>query len=460
MNIVLLDTSYIFKKVCSTEVWCKHAEKVYNHDTIYENFLSSLNKLSKNLKVSINDMILCRDTANIWRKEYYPKYKEKRGYSGYGPYIKELYKRIEKLFHISLRIDGAEGDDIISILTFYFLQNRGNHIYIISDDKDFFQLPSLMKSSRIHILSVSTFKEYTDDFSLHEKIIKGDASDNVKKLKKNYTYREYLLNKQMIDLSYTPRWIQDEIFKSGYFENLPYCKPLDIQLGFACINTDLREKSVFCSRVARLKTVQDKGLGYLKDLVRENIKDLKHLIRWNFENGIRFMRMSSEMMPHFANPRLKKLEGIKAEDYTFDFIKKDLEEVGRLARLYKQRLTFHPGQFNILSTPSEDVFQNTYGDLKWHADFMDVCGLDQDNVMVIHGGGVYGDKKSALERFIKNFNRLPENVQRRLVIENCEKCYNVEDVLYISDITGCPVIFDTHHFDCYKKLKRMGKRRS
>ena len=138
MNIVLLDTSYIFKKVCSTEVWCKHAEKEYNDDTIYNNFISSLNKLSKKLKVEPKDMILCRDSKTIWRKEYYIEYKEKRGYSGYGPHIKELYRRIEKLFDISLRIEGAEGDDIISILTFYFLQKKDNHIYIVSDDKDFF----------------------------------------------------------------------------------------------------------------------------------------------------------------------------------------------------------------------------------------------------------------------------------------------------------------------------------
>jgi len=442
-NIILIDTSYIFHRVTACYTWCNKAKKDFNDDNIYNNFLSSINKLSKKVDVNIENMILCRDSRPVWRDKIYKDYKKNRVYSDFGPRIKKLYKRIKKLFNVVIRIPKAEADDIISILTFHYLQqNTKNHIYIISNDKDFYQLPSLMGSQRIHLLNNSDFKEHDYyGFKLEEKILKGDPSDNIKKLKKDYTTLEYLKNKQLIDLSYTPRYIQDDIFKLGYLPLNSNTKPLPIQLGFACINTELREKGIFCSRTARLNTFKVKGVEYIKDLIRENIRDLEEHVQWNYENGIRFMRISSDMMPHYTN--------LSAPEYNFNFVRKDLERIGRLARLYKQRLTFHPGQYNVLSTPSEDVFQSTHRDLKMHADILDAMGMDQDSVMIIHGGGVYGDKDSAIERFIKNFKRLDENVRRRLVLENCEKCYNIEDVLYISDKIKIPIVLDTHHYDCY-----------
>ena len=47
---------------------------------------------------------------------------------------------------------------------------------------------------------------------------------------------------------------------------------------------------------------------------------------------------------------------------------------------------------------------------------------------------------------------LPENVRKRLVLENCERCYSIEDCLKIHEICKIPIVFDTHHFECYKKL--------
>ena len=80
---------------------------------------------------------------------------------------------------------------------------------------------------------------------------------------------------------------------------------------------------------------------------------------------------------------------------------------------------------------------------------LDLMGLDHHSVMVIHGGGVYGDKEGTIKRWCENFYRLPKRVQKRLVIENCEKSYSVEDCLRISDMVNIPVVFDTHHYDIH-----------
>lgn len=459
-KIVLVDTSYIYHRVTACEVWCKKSHNDFDHTSIYNNFNSSIQKLSKKLDVSVENMILCRDDKleNLWRKKLYPSYKSQRSYSGYGPYIKELYNRINLLFNVSLRIDEAEADDIIVILSHFYLKlNKKNHIYIISNDKDFYQLPKLLNTTRIHILDNSKFKEAdVSDFDLEEKIVLGDKSDNIKRLPPDYTFEQYHLNRMLIDLSYVPRFIQDRIFSTGYFPLNPNVKPLPVQLGFACINTELRKKSIFCSRTCRLDTVSQKGLNFVKDLVKKNINDLAEHIEWNYENGIRFMRISSELMPHITNPRFPSKGKPGYEMYSIRFVKKKLEKIGKMARLYKQRLTFHPGQFNILSTLKEEVFQHTSDELQWHANILDTMGMGPDSVMVIHGGGIYDDKEGAINRFVSNFKRLPKNVQKRLVIENCEKCYNIEDMLRLSDATGAPVIFDTHHYNCYNTCKGQG----
>ena len=150
------------------------------------------------------------------------------------------------------------------------------------------------------------------------------------------------------------------------------------------------------------------------------------------------------MFPHKSNP--------KAEDYTYDFAKELLLEIGNTARKFNHRLTFHPGQYNVVGTPNKAAFQQTICDLKYHADVLDLMGLDYNSVMVVHGGGMYGDKEKTKERWCNQFKMLPENVQKRLVLENCEKCYSIEDCLRISQITNVPVVLDTHHFECYKLL--------
>jgi len=129
-----------------------------------------------------------------------------------------------------------------------------------------------------------------------------------------------------------------------------------------------------------------------------------------------------------------------------------LRKAGEDVRAYKQRVTFHPGQFCVIGAHNEDIFQKTVKDLQMHADLLDAMGVDKDGILCIHGGGVYGDKEKTMKRWIKNFHTLPENVKSRLCIENCEKCYSVEDCIALSDACNIPIILDSHHFECYNLL--------
>lgn len=219
-----------------------------------------------------------------------------------------------------------------------------------------------------------------------------------------------------------------------------------IQLGLCCLNICMREQkpSVFSSRKMIIRTVKEKGINVLKEKIIQNLKDTLKLIEWNEQNGIKVFRLSSELFPHKTNP--------KVEDYDYDFALDLLKQIGQLARKYNQRLTFHPGQYNVVGTPDEKAFNHTVEDLKYHADLLDFMGMDESSVMVVHGGGVYGDKEKTKERWCRQYNMLPENVKKRLVLENCERCFSIKDCLEISRKINIPVVFDTHHFECYKKL--------
>ncbi len=214
-----------------------------------------------------------------------------------------------------------------------------------------------------------------------------------------------------------------------------------MNLGYACINLSLGKK-VTTNRTMIKKTFIDKGLDYVSDLVLQNVADLERIIDWNEENGIKLYRMSSDMFPW-------------ATEYTFEQLK-DWKEIsiilkrcGDKAKQYNQRLSFHPGPFNVLTSPKENVVLNTIADLEVHGRIMDAIGLSQTpyNKINIHCNGVYGDKKSAMDRFITNFQRLSKSVQNRLTVENDDKAsmYSVKDLMYIYEKTGIPIVFDYHH---------------
>ena len=224
-----------------------------------------------------------------------------------------------------------------------------------------------------------------------------------------------------------------------------------IQLGLCCLNTILRDQKppIFASRSVILKTFNDKGFDVVKEKIIQNLKDVLLMMDWNEQNGIKVFRLSSELFPHYSNS--------KADKYEIDFALDLLKQIGEKSKKYNQRITFHPGQYNVIGTPTKSAFEHTINDLKYHCDILNLMGLDKNSVVVIHGGGVYGDKKKTIERWCKQFYELPENVQKRLVLENCEKNFSIEDCLEVSEKVNIPVVFDTHHFECYKLLHKEEK---
>jgi len=218
-----------------------------------------------------------------------------------------------------------------------------------------------------------------------------------------------------------------------------------VQLGLCCINTVLRKDDIFCSRTM---TRANFTLEKAKKLALKNIADIAKLAEWNFNHNIFVLRLSSDIFPHFTDDDV-----VKDKDYEdMTFAKEALKIAGEMVHKYKQRITFHPGQYNQVGATDDIVFAKTIMDLAMHADILDAMGVGADGILCIHGGGLYGNKEKTIERWITHFPNLPENVKKRVCIENCERCYSLEDCLRISEKCNIPVIFDSHHFDCYHLL--------
>ena len=217
-----------------------------------------------------------------------------------------------------------------------------------------------------------------------------------------------------------------------------------MNLGYACINMTLGEQKpkITTNRSMIKKTFLAKGMEYAGELSLLNSRDLCEIVKWNVDNGINFFRISSDIFPWASEYNIEDLP-------QYQRIKTVLSSCGNYARENGIRLTSHPGPFNVLVSPREHVVQNTITDLTNHGKVFDLLGLDRTpyNKINIHCNGVYGDKKSALDRFCKNFELLPKSVQTRLTVENDDKAsmYSVKDLMYIHERIGIPIVFDYHH---------------
>jgi UV DNA damage endonuclease len=231
------------------------------------------------------------------------------------------------------------------------------------------------------------------------------------------------------------------------------------RLGYACINTCLQEDPTIIKRLRPCvnrsciaKTFREKGVEYAIELARGNLETVIKVLEWNEVNGIRLYRMSSDMFPHITNPKFISEQSAQTYAYPLDHFDDLFKKIGQYAQQYNHRLTFHPGQFNQLGAKNPKILENTIRELSVHSEILDRIGCGPESVIVVHGGGVYGDKEATIKRWAKQFKQLPKHARDRIVIENCERQYNYADMLRLSKLIGRPVVFDTHHHTCYCDL--------
>ena len=168
-----------------------------------------------------------------------------------------------------------------------------------------------------------------------------------------------------------------------------------------------------------------------------NLAALDRMIAYNAARGIRLFRISSDIIPLATHPDARfDWHGMFAEEMT-----------GNGARIAEtgQRVSMHPGQYTVLNSPDDGVAERANGDLAYHAAFLDALGVPGDGKIVLHVGGVYGDRKGALRRFRERFSALPDSVRDRVVIENDERSFAIDEVCDLAGELGVPAVMDVFH---------------
>jgi UV DNA damage endonuclease len=175
---------------------------------------------------------------------------------------------------------------------------------------------------------------------------------------------------------------------------------------------------------------------------------LRDIFEYLHRQQIRFYRLAGQLAPYLTHP------GLPAFHRQLEECATELASTGDLIRAYGLRVTLHPAHYVQLNAPDSGLVRRAEEELVVATALLDAMGLDRDAVIVVHVGGVHGNARAGRERFVTRFLALPENVRRRLALENDDRRYSFEDTLWIHRRTGIPLVLDTLHLRCLNPAGR------
>lgn len=215
-----------------------------------------------------------------------------------------------------------------------------------------------------------------------------------------------------------------------------------LRLGLCCLfdSEPIRFRTTTAKTVLALP--RDGQLAKLSELCLHNAKSLQAALQTVHRLGIGAFRIMSPLFPRMTHP----VVGYGMADLPDgDAILTTLEACRLFAQQQQIRLSFHPDQFVVLSSPSPAVVASSVQELTYHGWLAEKLGV---NLINIHAGGVYGDKPAALQRLAEVFADLPEPVQSRLTLENDDVSYTPQDLLPFCQKHQIPLVYDVHHHRC------------
>ena len=206
-----------------------------------------------------------------------------------------------------------------------------------------------------------------------------------------------------------------------------------MKIGYPCISWTIGCKG---DKTFRLKSYSEQRLI---DTVTNNLGCLSAMLRFNVDHNILFFRITSDLVPFASHPFCQ-----------FDWLtyfKDRLVSIGAFVRSNDIRISMHPGQYTALNSQDHGILSRSIKELSYHAVVLDALDLDASAKIQMHVGGIYGDKNKSIQRFIERYRTLDEALKRRLVIENDDRSYTVDDCMRIYRETGVPVLFDAFHHE-------------
>ncbi len=222
---------------------------------------------------------------------------------------------------------------------------------------------------------------------------------------------------------------------------------MKIRLGYVAISLTLINTS-YChtitySRYKKLK--EKKAQQELHKILKKNIKNFQTILKYNHQNKINFFRFSTTIVPLATHPNV-----------TFDYItpyQKEWKKIGNLIKKYQIRIDTHPDQYCILNSQDPNIVNKSINILKYHQALFKAMNINSQ--IILHIGAKYNNKEESIKRFIKNFQKLPQEIQKIIILENDDKVYNIKDTLSICQKLNIPMVLDYHHYKCNNEKEKI-----
>ncbi|MBB6452316.1 UV DNA damage endonuclease [Salirhabdus euzebyi] len=213
------------------------------------------------------------------------------------------------------------------------------------------------------------------------------------------------------------------------------------QLGYVAMSVHLKNSSpsqtMTFKRFSQFEN-REAAIRKLELIAKSNLENCLRLLKHNKAYDITFFRLSSRLVPLATHEELSNWDYITP-------IKDELKAIGEFATKHDMRVGFHPDHFVILNSPKKELLQSAIKNLKYHYNLLTAMGIDPTHRCVLHLGGKYENKMKSLERFIENWAYIPPHLQNMIMLENDDKIYTTDDLLYVCEKLNIPFVFDLHH---------------
>lgn len=206
-----------------------------------------------------------------------------------------------------------------------------------------------------------------------------------------------------------------------------------MKIGYPCVNLSIGCKS---DRTFRLNSYSEERLI---NTIENNLSCLYRILQFNVKAGLLFFRITSDLIPFASHP--------VCQFPWQDYFREIFREIGLYIENNRIRISIHPDQFTLINSIKEDIFERSVRELQYHAQVLELLGLDTASKIQIHVGGVYGHREQSMNRFVERFQRLDPDLRKWLVIENDDRFYSLRDCMQVSEATGIPVLFDAFHHE-------------
>jgi len=155
---------------------------------------------------------------------------------------------------------------------------------------------------------------------------------------------------------------------------------------------------------------------------------------------LRMVRLGSEMLQGYTERDWK--DWWQQRDVQ-DHLARIFRPVGDRARELGVRLDFHPGQFCVLASESDEIVERSIEEFEYHADMARWMGYG--STWHDHGFGinVHLSGRGGVEKFLRTLSKLSPEARNLITIENDEITNGLDITLLVADHVA--LVLDIHH---------------